>query len=72
MVYKSNFWLRHQPSPNNNTRKNNAIRKNMQPIVFESSNTSRSNNNNSKKIFQPMGPRPKKYRTRKYSRSNRR
>ena len=71
----SNFWLRHQsfPNKNTNTRKNNGIRKNTQPLVFASTNIPRSNsNNNSKKVFQPMGPRPKKYRTRKNSRSNRR
>lgn len=74
MVYKSNFWLRHQSSPNTNTntRKNNVIRQNTQPLVFASTNTPRSNNNNTKKVFQPMGPRPKKYRTRKNPRSNRR
>lgn len=73
MPYTSNFWLRHQAFPNNNTRKNNGVRKNTQPLVLSSTNMPRSNSiNNNKMVFKPISSRPKKYRTRKNSRVNRR
>lgn len=75
MVYKSNFWLRHQSSPNKNTntRKNNVIRQNTQPLVFASVNTPRSNiTSNNKMVFKPIRTRPSKRKTRKNHKANRR